>query len=645
MRASSLVKLLGLCILFLAIVFLVFSFFHHQKRATTVSSSLKNNYLLSTKKKESKKCISSLLNVTDDDFQKTTLLSDDELTRLSNGLPILFQSFVNVDEKVKKYMNSVVKRHSHHRHVELTREEMLNYFYEGRIWKKDSCHSTESTTTNTPFHSSLVIPADYLVKNYEQVKTLLTTNDRNDGEMHDSYILRYKDIHSFWDNDYSTILEHKARTIVGESCWNTRLVFFSPMWQIFHSGGPRKVGVTLISALKLIRKPFKFIYNLSDPELLQADVIYSYNPYKNAEIVPKILQALEFYSTRNNSATTTRESSSFINPNLQMFIGPVVALDIIQNQYSKLGNRLTYLAASHWIKNEYESQLSNTQTRVMVLPTAINTKLWSPPYSISSSSSTGFNIISNMEQQPPQSTFQRKDVLLYVKNCPFDVNHIRSLLKQSLTSFSSSSSTTSLSNENHAHRSPAFPDVETHEISYQHKYSEEYFWNLLSHKIRFAVVCTALETQGIALQEIMSMDIPLFVLWKPMHSSTLKQDQSFDETTKTMRNLKELPEPISVPYFVEGVTGMICRDLTKFPHLLQFEFIPKLPKFQPRKVMIDWFNYFDIAVEFLKIICRREDSTTTTQERTTNAAARTRFETFESYLKMVRNIQFHTHGT
>ncbi|KAG2388226.1 hypothetical protein C9374_001076 [Naegleria lovaniensis] len=625
MKTNNKVKLLGLGLLMTSLAVSFFLF--HQKR---LFSSL--NHSFPTLKREfqnfgTTNCMMPL-NVTENDFQMSALPSDDELTELSNGLPVLFQSFVNVDESVKQFMNNK-------QHEDITRDEMLNYFEIGRIWKSNE-HSTINDqeigeqrisscvkkVADTPFRS-LVIPTNYLVKNYEQVKTILSTttmnHHANDNHPHHSYILRHKDINSFWDNDYSTILENKARKMVGDSCWNSKLVFFSPMWQIFHSGGPQKVGVTLMSALKFIRKPFKFIYNISDPELLQADVIYSYNPYKNAEIVPKILQALE---------------KKKANPNLHMIVGPVVALDIVQNQYSKLGNRLTFITASHWVKSEwYGPQLPNS-TRIEVLPTAINTKLWSPNFAPPRDTR-----LKNAATTPQLGALfpLKKDVLLYLKNCPFDTNHVRSLLKQSLRN-SSSLLKTEFSLMNDKHDLFTAPDI--YEISYEHKYSEEYFWNLLRNKIRFAVVCTASETQGIALQEIMSMNIPLLVLWKPnklVFDSNSPSNSQHDQDTNKKNEEEPKPAPISVPYFVEGVTGMICTDLSKFSHMLQHLFIPKLVRhmFQPRKVMVDWFNYFDLAVEFLKITCSRNSQ----PDAASMNSQTTRFETFSNYLNMVRNIQ------
>ncbi|KAL9652101.1 hypothetical protein ABK040_015902 [Willaertia magna] len=119
--------------------------------------------------------------------------------------------------------------------------------------------------------------------------------------------------------------------LVGQECFNKKLVFFGESGGFFHPGGPRKVGIGISNVLKLIGKQFTFIYSVKGNEdvLGEADLIYSYQPHLSREITFDLL-------------------TRFLKPKL--FIGPCIAPYLIRDDYLVLNDRLTYIAASPWVK-------------------------------------------------------------------------------------------------------------------------------------------------------------------------------------------------------------------------------------------------------------------------------------------------------
>ncbi|KAG2388225.1 hypothetical protein C9374_001075 [Naegleria lovaniensis] len=508
---------------------------------------------------------------------------DEQVDTLTKDLDVLYRPMINIDENgVNKYVKPydeqlsifstsaiqlVRKRRSllktingqdrvhFSRHLSelekihnILQKQIVEYFDYERVWAGPSKSSTQFT--ENPFDSP-VIPADKFVENYQFYKNEIIPK-------HEAYFLLKKvhpvkrelDIVSIWDNDYSETLSKVARQIVGETCWNKKLVLFGEHWHTFHQGGPRKVGAYQIGALKLLKKDFIFTDDINDPNLLDADIVYSYNPHRYREFIKKLVLGI-----RNGK----------VAPQTKVFIGPVIAHDLVRDHYSLLGDRVTHLAASQWVKDVDYGPKIGGKVKILVHPTPINTKIWSPSEKV--------------------NVFDKRDILFYDKNCYYKQEELLTTFKTLLNGY------------------PDFKDATFHIVDYNKRYSENYFLSLLKEKIRFAIVCARTETQGVALEEVMSMNIPLFVIWTPM-------------------DFEVAHDPVVVPYFVPGMSGLISGHqniTTVFPTFMQKVMDNS---FNPRRFVVELFNYFSNVVDFLNILCYGES----------------RFEPKENYLSEVKRL-------
>jgi len=418
--------------------------------------------------------------------------------------------------------------------------QIINYFKEERVWHGPS--KSPYQPTSNPFDKSTIIPVENFINNYQIYKERVLPK-------HESYMIDNGKVLAIFDNDYSTTLSNLAKSMVGEVCWNKKLVIFAEHWHAFHNGGPRKVISYLVSALKFVGKEFKVTDDLLDPTIASADFIYSYHPYKYRELIKKIKLGLK---------------KNQINDNLKIFLGPIIANTLLEEQYVELKNRATFLAASHWVKRvDYDPHLQKHGVNVLVHPTPVNTKIWSP-----------------QEHVP-----DRRDILFYGKLCPENALLLTQETERMIKAHS------------------YFAHSQIHTVKYETKYTEADFLKLLREKIGVAVVCGQTETQGLAIQEMLSLNIPVFVLWKTS-------------------NPQVAYEPSTAPYFLPGMTGTICSyaDFTKeFPPFLQ---MVADHKFSPRQFVVELFNYFDNVVDFMKLLCFGEN----------------RFNPTENYLKELSRL-------
>ena len=378
-----------------------------------------------------------------------------DLDALADDAQIFYKSNINVDYELAKYVYPVdiprslslpQKKNKPENLLDIgelveslpvkdrlsVNEQIINYFDEHRRW----IGSKMFQVPKSPFDE--ILDFNDMIDNYDYYsKQFIPTREL--------YSVSINNVIASWDNEYSPLLGELAKKAVGESCWNKKLVIYSDHFHMFHKGGPRKVGTYLINALKLIGKEFIVTDDWENPVMKEADFIYSFSPYRHVEFLSYILGYLK---------------SGQLQKDAKIVVGPVVHSEIFREYFKLLGNRLIFLTASHWVKAlEFDPLVESSGASILVHPTPINTKLWSP--------STSF----------PKT---KRDILLYSKGCNF-ANKIESYIGEALK------------------KNGAFDGAKLHVIDYSSQYSEAYFYDMLKEKIALAVVCDNSETQGIAL--------------------------------------------------------------------------------------------------------------------------------------------------
>lgn len=111
-------------------------------------------------------------------------------------------------------------------------------------------------------------------------------------------------------------------------------------------------------------------------------------------------------------------------------------------------------------------------------------------------------------------------------------------------------------------------------FSYTNRYSETDFINTL-HNTKYCICIDAHESQGFALQEIMSCNVPLFV-WN-VHSMTQETHTNYDHYPTT-----------SIPYWDD-----ICGEYFKYEDEIEIKytkFINNLNNYNPRKFIIEYLS-------------------------------------------------------
>ncbi len=100
-----------------------------------------------------------------------------------------------------------------------------------------------------------------------------------------------------------------------------------------------------------------------------------------------------------------------------------------------------------------------------------------------------------------------------------------------------------------------------------------------AHKSKFCVTITSTESQGIAYQEILSMNVPCYVV---------------DKTTWNDRSPFVCPAS-SAPYF-DGRCGMKCSDLSAFDTFLNY-----MGTYKPRDYILDNLTLEKCASDYIKL--------------------------------------------
>lgn len=191
----------------------------------------------------------------------------------------------------------------------------------------------------------------------------------------------------------------------------------------------------------------------------------------------------------------------------------------------------TTIVPSEWIKNKYET--------FDVLKTSnINIKIW--PVGI------------DTDNFFPSDELKTNDVLLYVKNRNDEAKNV----------------TEHLSNKGLTVKTVVYGT-----------YTEDEFKKFV-HKSKCVVLLTKTESQGIAYQEILSMNVPCYVLNKDTWDDI--NGYAFPAT--------------SVPYF-DSSCGLVEKNLNNFDY-----FYENLKKYNPRNYILNTLNLKKQASNYLNIL-------------------------------------------
>jgi len=118
------------------------------------------------------------------------------------------------------------------------------------------------------------------------------------------------------------------------------------------------------------------------------------------------------------------------------------------------------------------------------------------------------------------------------------------------------------------------------------KYNEEELIEV-AQSSRFCVVISSTETQGIAYQEILSMNVPIYVV---------------DCNITHQFEPNECPGATSAPYF-DDRCGIKHPDLSRFD-----EFLDRLDKFSPREYILENLTLKKCASEYLSLLEKCHES-------------------------------------
>jgi hypothetical protein len=201
------------------------------------------------------------------------------------------------------------------------------------------------------------------------------------------------------------------------------------------------------------------------------------------------------------------------------------------NQY-KFDSRCKYLLPSTWTEN-FVNETGRINLPIIISPFAVDVDKFSP-----TSSNKCF------------------DILLYTKHRSLeDIKYVESILKRR--------------------------NITYKRFDYSQKYKEEDYIKALN-ECHFAVWITSTESQGFALEECLSMDIPILV-WNA--TSLFDEINSFGEQTYKNRLGEFQLKGTTIPYWDERC-GISFIDKNNFEKNLDF-MIESYTKFHPRDFVLE----------------------------------------------------------
>ena len=189
------------------------------------------------------------------------------------------------------------------------------------------------------------------------------------------------------------------------------------------------------------------------------------------------------------------------------------------------------VAPSEWIKKRFEKDLDSKHS-VYVWPVGIDTDYFTP------------------STEPPKI-----DCLFYYKLSPMS-NKLRNVLKKMVDD-----------------------DISYEGLIYGNYEEEELI--SIARSAKYCIMVASSETQGIAYQEILSMNVPIYVI----------------DTEKTHHFKPSNPEGVtSAPYF-DDRCGIKHSDLSRFD-----EFLDRLDEFSPREYILENLTLKKCASEYLSLL-------------------------------------------
>ena len=87
----------------------------------------------------------------------------------------------------------------------------------------------------------------------------------------------------------------------------------------------------------------------------------------------------------------------------------------------------------------------------------------------------------------------------------------------------------------------------------------------------------------------MAMNVPLFVVWNDYKGRINHRDKS------------------SVPYFIPGLSGEVSSIDNFQPKFAQFLHRFERNFYLPRRFVVEMFNYFDNVVDFMTLLCTKQN--------------------------------------
>ena len=252
--------------------------------------------------------------------------------------------------------------------------------------------------------------------------------------------------------------------------------------------------------------PGKVIKNLI-AGLAKINVPYSENPDVNSLKEGDMILSLQSHYVMSRNDLTKN-----------MIVGPNICVMPFDNQMVMNQNYITHLVPSEWVKNYFSKYISVDKINVWAV--GIDTDKFKDTSTVT----------------------KTVDCLLYYKRRNIDdLMYMSNILAKNNQSF---------------------------EVIEYGSYTEEHFINTIN-KSKYACLCCGSESQGIAIQEIMSSNLPLFV---------------WDIAEWNDRGSELACPATSVPYWNEQC-GIVERDKNKLNESFQ-HFLSDLLTFTPRELIL-----------------------------------------------------------
>jgi glycosyltransferase involved in cell wall biosynthesis len=227
-------------------------------------------------------------------------------------------------------------------------------------------------------------------------------------------------------------------------------------------------------------------------------------------------------------------------PNIKFLFGPHFSVFPEKHQMDIIrGKNVIYIQPSEWAKNVWLFHPFCRNIRLEVLPFGVDTIKFSPCKSIS----------------------ERNNVFIYYKRRnPHELQILFSFLQQN--------------------------NLNPRIFNYVTKYPEQEYINYLKES-KFGIWFTAHESQGFALQEALSCDVPLLV-WNVI-SMNQEYESHFQDIKAT-----------TIPYWDERC-GESFAEFKELPSTFQ-KFISKLNDYKPREYILENLSMEQCEQKFIEVI-------------------------------------------